>query len=357
MFNDAFRDHGRPHPRTLTRRLAISAAAASLMLVPLGTIDPAAAGTHASPKESSAGSQELKQQLDFVSRNRPSRLIQSTGNLYWTANRFTPSGQWVASVYRTSKQAIPGQERVLFQMAHHGELAFGALAYAKNGSTYYGFVVVNNLLAQTSEILRFPLGGGAGQVLAPSPTYIGQRDLITDGSTLFWADASGLRSISTQGGTLTTLVNGTGIVKVAMGTTHVYYATGTHIRAVRKTGGSIVAVATTDTDVTALFVRPATNSSVYWGESNGSVRSLVFGLPIRHTYQQPTAGKKIRSVASEGSAVVWADCSPSLVCRVAERVSTFTFTLASDQLAVSDIHIDSAAVFWGASAGVLRFRQ
>ena len=72
-----------------------------------------------------------------------------------------------------------------------------------------------------------------------------------------------------------------------MGTTNVYYATGTHIRAVRKTGGLIVAIETTDTDVTALFVRPATNSSVYWGESNGSVRSLVFGLPIRHTYQQP----------------------------------------------------------------------
>ena len=181
MFDKAFLDHGRPRLSTLTSRLTV-AAVAGLMLVSLGAADPATAGTHVKAQETSANSEELKQQLDFVSRSRPSRLIQSTGNLYWTANRFTTSGQWVASVYRTSKQAVPGQERALFQMVHHGELAFGALAYAKIGSTYFGFVVVNNLLAQTSEILRFPLGGGAGHVMATSPTYIGPRDLVTDGS-------------------------------------------------------------------------------------------------------------------------------------------------------------------------------
>ncbi len=45
-------------------------------------------------------------------------------------------------------------------------------------------------------------------MLATSPAAIGNRDLVTDWSSLYWADAHGIRKMAITGGTVHTLVSG-----------------------------------------------------------------------------------------------------------------------------------------------------
>ncbi len=85
---------------------------------------------------------------------------------------------------------------------------FEAITYANVGGTWYGYFVANYPSQNESQIKRVPLTGGAAVVLATSPAAIGNRDLVTDGSSLYWADADGIRKMAVTGGTVQTLVSG-----------------------------------------------------------------------------------------------------------------------------------------------------
>ncbi len=120
-------------------------------------------------------------QTTTLSDTQPARLIQSTGNLYWTANH----GISQADVYRASKDNEPGQERILYQApATSTPVDFEAITYANVEGTYYGYFVANYPSQNESQIMQVPLAGGAAGVLATSPAVIGNRDLVTDGSFL-----------------------------------------------------------------------------------------------------------------------------------------------------------------------------
>src|SRR4051794_20989489 len=113
--------------------------------------------------------------LSPVANMQPQRLVQSTGNLYWTTNTLNEFGPSSSRVVRASKLARPGEHRVLFRQEHNGDVQFAALTYAKVNSTWFGYVVSNNFASHTSRILRIPLAGGAATTLAASPGYIGHR--------------------------------------------------------------------------------------------------------------------------------------------------------------------------------------
>lgn len=293
--------------------------------------------------------------VNKVSDSHATRMVQSNARLFWSVNRIRTIGTSTSVVLVALKESAPGHDQVLYQVFHHGELRFGAVAYARIGTTWFGYVVVNNVERRTSQIHRFPLAGGPGRVLATAPAYIGPRDLISHGSALYWADAGGLRKLPVGGGDVDTLVSGTGTLRVAMGTTHVYYSTGSHIRAVDPTDGSIVAIATATSDVTALHVRPATNSRVTWGEHNGSVRGVTVGAPGQRTYQGPTDGLVVRGVANAGTWVSWAHCTTSgtPLCTVKKWRFGFT-TVATRQAGAVDLQADPTSMFWGTTDGIMR---
>ena len=141
----------------------------------------------------------------ILSDATPAGLVQSTGNLYWTSNTklgIEPTG--TAKVYRASKSNIPGEETILYQetMTNDGIAAvnFGAITYAHVSGNWFGYFVANYPLAGHSQIKRVPLAGGPAVVLATSPAQIGNDDLATHGTSLYWADAAGIRKMPIGGG-------------------------------------------------------------------------------------------------------------------------------------------------------------
>ncbi len=116
-----------------------------------------------------------------LSYTHPGRLIQSTGNLYWTANQ-TESGVSQSDVFRASKGNVPGQESILYQESQPAAspVDFEAITYANVGGNWYGYFVANYPADAESQVMRVPLSGGTAVVLATSPAVIGARDLVTD---------------------------------------------------------------------------------------------------------------------------------------------------------------------------------
>jgi hypothetical protein len=290
-----------------------------------------------------------------VSFTGPERLVQSTGNLYWTANVLNEFGRSTSTVYRTGKLDRPGQEHALYRLSHGGEIHFGALTYAQVG-TWYGYVVVNDRSTSRSQIRRVPLAGGPAVTLTTSPRSIGGRDLTTDGRTLFWADEGGLRSMPIGGGPVRTLVAGAGITSVGLDATSIYFTAGTTVRRVPQGGGATTLVVSAPSAVTALFVERNLGTIVYWGERNGSVKSRVAGTTGTTVHQGPTTGRHVRSVTSPGAPVLWTDCSSAgNACRTVRRSGGTTRVLAGGQVGASDVQTDGARAFWGTASRVLRY--
>jgi hypothetical protein len=263
----------------------------------------------------------------------PTRLIQSTGNLYWSSNPLIifsgpEKRDNVPTIFRASKSSQPGEEVALYTEPGAGE--FGALTFAKVGDEFYGYFVAN--YTDRSQIKRIPLGAvtlpGDALVLSPSPPSgqlpptIGQGDLVTDGSFLCWADSEGIKSMPIGGGNVTTLVKGSGFERLAgLGGT-LYYIDGDTIWSVPMGGGSPSFVLGTRLfPITALDVlavpppfalaeRPETprppivsEVAVVWGRSDGGVFGMVRGQVT--TYQEPGAEFTVSSVYSTEGRVLW----------------------------------------------------
>jgi hypothetical protein len=153
-----------------------------------------------------------------LSDTTPVRLIQSTGNLYWSSNppaiqiqRASKLQVSAPTIFRASKSSQPGEEVQLYTENGIGE--FGALTFARVDDEFYGYFVAN--YNGGSQIKRIPLSGGQAVVWADSPATIGLGDLVTDGSFLCWADSEGIRSMPIGGGPVTPLVAGTGFARLS----------------------------------------------------------------------------------------------------------------------------------------------
>ena len=184
---------------------ATSAAAFPAVPAPAGPPVTPAAAAGASALSAPAAANTLR----TLSRFQPDHFVQSTGNVYWTYNVGSSTGREYARVYRMSKQGTPGTERVLWELSGPSSpFYFRALTYAKVGTQFYGYFVVDNAQTHTSVIRRVSLAGGQAVTIVASPRYIGPRDLVTDGRFLFWADEGGLRRSTIGGAELTTLASG-----------------------------------------------------------------------------------------------------------------------------------------------------
>jgi surface antigen len=284
-----------------------------------------------------------------LSYAQPHRLIQSTGNLYWTASQ-TVQGRTTADVYRASKSNQPGQEQILYQELSlpSAPVNFEAITYANVGGAWYGYFVAN--CSDESQIKRVPLTGGAAVVLATSPAAIGNRDLVTDGSSLYWADADGIRTMAITGGPIKTLVSGTTFAHLGLDGRVLWYSSGSSILTVPTSGGASATVVSAASPITALYP-PTTANGVLWGEANGSVDG--FEGDIYYQLQAPVANASVTSVSVAGSYVLWAQCFPQW-CQISGDDSGRVVSVPTSGASV-DAQGDAGAWYWGDSGGLEKF--
>ncbi len=308
-------------------------------------------------EEEAPGEEVLGQEQDALSTpttlawSSPVDLIASTGNLYWTSYAIDEFGPDSASVWRASKSNTPGSEVLLYRES--GDTAdfryFGSLCYANIGGNWFGYFVAN--YGATSQLKRVPLTGGAAITLATSPGFIGTRDLVTDGATLFWADSAGLRSMPIGGGAVTTMTSGTALSKVVLGATQLFYSDGATLRGVAKAGGVTFGVATDSSAVSALAINAS--GVLYWGTLGGAVRSVRPGSGSS-TLQNPIAGRQTTSVDYDGNRAVWTDCTyPNTnSCAVRTRQFLFNVTLASGGVGTGKLQSDASHLYFGEAGGL-----
>jgi surface antigen len=284
-----------------------------------------------------------------LSDTEPNRLVQSTGNLYWTADQMV-DGISQAEVFRASKDNEPGQERTLYResrSATSSVLDFEAITYANVDGNYYGFFVANHPRQRESQIMRVPLTGGAAVVLATSPAPIGSRDLVTDGSSLYWADAHGIRKMGVAGGPVQTLVAGGTFAHLGLDGPVIYYSSGNSILRIPTSGGPSTAVVSAASAIEALYPPSATNRNVYWGEANGSVS--LFPGPHDSVYplQAPSAGVSVTSVSVADNYVLWGESMPGGY-QVDAYDNGNVVSVPSSGPPV-DVQGDAGAWYWGGS--------
>jgi hypothetical protein len=326
-------------PRTWPRRRWLTA------------IGCAAALAAAAPAGASAATTQL-------AHSKPNGLAPSTGNLYWTSDstayRVQPSGAitvvYTGHVWRASKSNVPGHEIQLYSEAHDYPVDFQSITWALVGGQYYGYFVANYKSLGISQIKRVSLAGGAATTLVTSPAAIGARDLVNDGSYLYWADAGGIRKMPIGGGPVTTLVAGTTFSHVGLDATRVFYASGASIMTVAKAGGTPSVFVTASSAIRAMYVLPQNpNTQVYWGEANGAVHSYPSYVT---TYQAPAPGVSISSVSvgttnSFGSWVMWGQCvSGSCGVLMRNPISGSEMTWATTGTPTG-LSIDDGGVYWG----------
>jgi len=149
-----------------------------------------------------------------------------------------------------------------------------------------------------------PLAGGDAVVLATSPAVIGNRDLLTDGSFLYWADEDGIRKMTIAGGPVQTVASGETFAHLGLDGPVLYYSSGNSILRVATSGGAFTTVETATSVITAFYPPSATNDNVYWAEFNGSV--YLFPGPRNSAYQlqAPAAGVSVTSVSAAGNYIL-----------------------------------------------------
>ena len=280
-----------------------------------------------------------------LSHTQPARLIQSTGNLYWTANQ-TVDGSSQADVFRASKDNQPGQEQILYQESTSTPVDFEAITYANVGGTYYGYFVANYPSQNESQIKRVPLTGGAAVVLATSPAVIGNRDLVTDGSFLYWADADGIRKMAIAGGTVQTLVSGETFAHLGLDGPVLYYSSGNSILHVPTSGGASTTVVSAASTITAMYPPSATFGIVVWGEANGSVNLFPDLTDSVGQLQAPGADVSITSVSVTDNYILWSECLPQSCTVDGDNGNIVSVPTTGPPV---DVQGDASAWYWGDS--------
>jgi hypothetical protein len=292
-------------------------------------------------------------------------LIASTGNLYWTSFTRVDFGPDFATLWRAGKNNTPGGEVALYTESgdRSGEYYFGSPVYALVGGTYYGFFTANysDGGVATSQIKRVPLTGGGATVLANAPAAIGPRDLVTDGSSLFWADAGGIRRLPIGGGSITTLVASASVQRLGLDATYLYYAEGALIRRIPRSGGAATTRVVASATVSALSVNVA-SATIYWGEVGGAVKSSPIAGGAVTTHQGPLSLRTVSSVGYDGSRVFWADCtsgggtSYGSPCAIRTRRSGVTsiVTQSSNSL-FQHLRGDATSLYWADASGIARY--
>jgi hypothetical protein len=244
----------------------------------------------------------------------------------------------------------PGNETVLYR-EDGDDRYFGDIVYANPGA-FYGYFVANYQTPSglISQIKRVPLTGGPATVIANSPAPA-PRDLVTDGTRLFWVDAGGIRSVPLGGGSVTTLRGeGAFITHIRIDPSYIYFSEGYLINRMPKSGGVERVVISTNGIVTALHV-DASIGRLFWGEQGGGVFSTAADQlqGSRVTFQVPSAGRDVNSVGWDGSRVLWSDCLEpgNTNCMIKKREGGITRIVTSGQVGIGHLQWDATSIYWG----------
>jgi hypothetical protein len=337
--------HRRRYPIGRPRRARLLAASALL---------PFAAAAAIAAPSAQADTSEL-------AASSPAGLIQSTGNLYWTANSRAANSDYVGTVYRASKSNLPGQESILYQEESATPLNFGEIKWAEVNGQFYAYFVVNYPAKGISKIKRVSLSGGPAVTLHKSPFPIGDRQLVTDGTNLYWADDAGIRQMPMRGAKkVKTLAHGTTFQNVALDNTYVYYTSVVpgldgvpegNLNRVKKGGTkSVVMQATPDAGITALdTLALPLYTEYYLGLSNGTVEEGTTIGGISDVLQAKSVGTTITSISRDATNgdILWGedDFLDGFQLAVFFRAGT-TGAIVTDGDPL-DVQGDGGAMYWG----------
>jgi hypothetical protein len=288
----------------------------------------------------------------LISRRKPTGMILSTGNLY-----FTTLDAGVATVWRTSQSSTPGQETALFREAG---ATFGDICFAKVDGAFFGYFFARN--AGGLQIKRVSLTGGPATVLATIPDTVDltntHHNLITDGVNIYWQDDVAVRKIPIRGGPMTVIdpsSPNTPLAGIAFQRGNIIYASVREIRFVPPNGSSNPPssriIVTAPVRVITLH---AVSNGVYWGDNNGAVKRKVGATT---TTLQSNGSRFASSISSTGPSAggteAWTECSGSQ-CRLHLKIPFFvdrTLPVAGSPFGVT---VKGRQVFWGDNAGVHR---
>jgi hypothetical protein len=261
----------------------------------------------------------LMASTSVVSYNSPSGLIASQGNLYWTSKTYSEFFPSVLSVWRASKDNVPGSEILLYQEVQEPteDTYFGDIVYAKvDDGTYYGYFVATYYTTSgvTSQIKRVPLTGGQAVVIAQSPEGRArslQLDYRNDDHSVFyldWIDDGGVRSVPIEGGAVTTMFPSRSVSTILFNDCTGFIADGLQIMQMSTCSNPPpppVHIVSTSARVTALGPWEWSNQFV-WGQEDGNVYAArVILYPPRDPdsiehIQGTTVGRSVTSVAWAG---------------------------------------------------------
>jgi hypothetical protein len=285
----------------------------------------------------------------LLSYSSPARLIQSTGNLYWTSNTYDPfrAAPYESFVWRAAKTNMPGHEIPIFSQSSATPFSFGDVTYAQVAGNWYGYFVFNNPVTRTSRIERIGLTPTASAtILRAGLPLMGKDDLVTDGSYLYWADAGAIRAMPIGGGAPRVLASGTNFSRVGIDTTKVFYSAGNAIRSVSKTGGASTPLVTAASRITAMDLNDQWGyDELAYGEANGSVIENTYLLPTETTVQvvEPArAGYSITTVGmNDGLGVDFGECLNGTSCDIDGTTGTGGTPV--------DVQGDGSSLFWGSN--------
>lgn len=335
------------------------------------TCGPALAGERLNNlAQPSSNRVEAQGVVSMVARRvEPGRLVQSSGNLYWTENieaEFSPSS---STVYRTSKAGNPGSERVIYR--EDGVHNFGALTYANVGGIWYGFVATDTYPAsRKSSIKRFRLDGSGGvTTIIANSTYI--SDLTTDGTSLFWTDTAAVKSTPLEGGVIgpgirivKTIALTPGIERIGLAGSRIFFATRTFIRSVPKNGGGLLPVYISPRPITSFAVGVRNGiPTVFWGDNRARVASkditgklTQYQAPHDSRYFPPD--RTTTSVAWDGIRVLWSDCTLDLTaCALRSQVNGVAQPVIDTHGLLRSIVGDNARTFWIRDSRIMRYAR
>jgi hypothetical protein len=288
-----------------------------------------------------------------VAYSSPTGLIASTGNLYWTSTAVDEFGADVSTVWRAGKYNVPGNETALWR-EYGDDRSFGDIVFANPG-TFYGYFVAHyrTQAGMVSRIKRVPLAGGSAVVIANSPAAHA-RDLRTDGTTLYWIDDGGIRSVPLAGGAVRTLYADAFVGRISLDQNFVYFGEEYLVMRIPKAGGAPQFFASTDGRVSALYVDSA-SQWVFWGDKEGG----VYGRPARlgewtRTYQPPTPGREVKEVGW-ANGELWVDCLQpgNTSCRIRWiNNPSYVIDLVTGPVGIAHLQWDPGAnippkLYWG----------
>jgi hypothetical protein len=275
----------------------------------------------------------------LISSRQPDGMILSTGNIY-----FTTHDQCGGHVWRTAQWSKPGQE---IQIYADNASQFSDIVFAKVDGTFYGYflaatsplphfcqvragvhgvvqrsAIQHNVVHQGPMHLTYSIksihldGSGTAmtlKVLSNVDIEKGHRNLVTDGSFLYWQDTTSVRRMPIGGGpdiALDTIASDMPTAGLSLNDKNLYYASGNAIYSVQKDGAASGALVTpTLARVTTL--QAVWNGDVYWGQQDGSVCARFDGHIVELAPSRPVVPTSITTFPPNSQVALTTQCDAS----------------------------------------------